>query len=265
MVNQIKTIMTKRSSLQRIGILVLFVALSACYSSETLDYLQSDQNRYTQPLRLTTYRVQPHDVLDIKVQSLDKEQVNFFNLNIVDNWRLDANPANTYLSGYPITPFGTINIAMLGEINVNGLTIDEITDVIQERIDEILVNATVSVKLISFKVSVLGDVKNPGTRYVYNTQNTIFEALSQAGDLNLSGKRHNVKIIRQEGNKSTVANLDLTNPSIIRSPYYFVHPNDVIYVETSKQNILRNNLSVFSVILSTVATSLLVFDFIQNN
>ena len=158
-----------------------------------------------------------------------------------------------------------INIAMIGEVKVSGLTVDEIRNLIQNKIDDLLVNATVSVKLTSFKISVLGDVQNPGTRYVYNNQFTIFEALSSAGDLNISGKRHNVKVIRQDGDKTTVANLDLKSPSIIRSPYYFMNPNDVVYVETSKQNIVRNNLSVFSIILSTVATSLLVFDFVQSN
>ena len=156
-------------------------------------------------------------------------------------------------------------MAMVGDIKVGGLTVEEIRGVIQDEIDQLLLNATVSVKLTSFKVSVLGDVQNPGTYYVYNTQSTIFEALSKAGDLNISAKRRNVKLIRQEGDKNTVVNMDLTDPSIIRSPYYLMHPNDVIYVETSKQNIVRNNLSLFSILLSAVATSLLVFDVVSNN
>lgn len=255
----------ERLDFKKLGILIGFVALSSCYSSSTLDYLQSENYQYTQPVRMTAYRVQAHDVLDIRVQSMDEEQVNFFNMKNVDNWRQAVDPATTFLTGYPINEEGMINVAMIGEIKVSGLTVDEIQDVVQSKIDELLVNATVSVKLTSFKISVLGDVANPGTRYVYNNQFTIFEALSSAGDLNISGKRHNVKIIRQNGDKTTVANLDLKNPSIIRSPYYFMHPNDVIYVETSKQNIVRNNLSVFSIILSTVATTLLVVDFVSTN
>ena len=249
----------------KLVILAGFILVSSCYSSKTLDYLQSDQYRYTQPVRMLPYKVQPHDVLDIRVQSMDEEQVNFFNMKNVDNWRQAVDPATTFLTGYPINEEGMINIAMIGEVKVDGLTVEEIRNLIQNKFDELLVNATVSVKLTSFKISVLGDVRNPGTRYVYNNQFTIFEALSSAGDLNISGKRHNVKVIRQEGDRTTVANLDLKSPSIIRSPYYFMNPNDVVYVETSKQNIVRNNLSVFSIILSTVATSLLVFDFVNNN
>lgn len=249
----------------KLAIFVGFVVLSSCYSSKNLDYLQSEEYRYSEPVISLPYKVQPNDVLDIKVQSMDPAQVAFFNLQNVDNWRQDANPANTFLTGYPINNEGMINIAMIGEVKVSGLTVEEIRNLVQSEIDELLVNATVSVRLTSFKISVLGDVKNPGTRYVYNNQFTIFEALSTAGDLNISGKRHNVKVIRQEEDKSTVANLNLKDPSIIRSPYYFMHPNDVIYVETSKQNIVRNNLSVFSIILSAVATSLLVFDVVRTN
>lgn len=250
---------------QKIAILIGFIVLSSCYSSKTLDYLQSEEYQYSQNVRMAAYKVQAHDVLDIRVQSMDEQQVNFFNMKNVDNWRQAVDPATTFLTGYPISEEGMINIAMIGEVEVVGLTVEEIRNKVQREIDELLLNATVSVKLTSFKISVLGDVRNPGTRYVYNNQFTIFEALSSAGDLNISGKRHNVKVIRQEGEKTTVANLDLKNPSIIRSPFYFMQPNDVVYVETSKQNIVRNNLSVFSIILSTVATSLLVFDFVSNN
>ncbi|MDH3697406.1 MAG: polysaccharide export protein [Flavobacteriaceae bacterium] len=252
-------------SWSKLCLLFLAVLMSSCYSSSDLDYLQSEQYRYTTPVRTTEYIVQPNDVLDIKVQSMDPEQVAFFNLDNIDNRRQNANPASMYLTGYSINKEGKIRMAMVGDIKVGGLTVEEIRGVIQDEIDQLLLNATVSVKLTSFKVSVLGDVQNPGTYYVYNTQSTIFEALSKAGDLNISAKRRNVKLIRQEGDKNTVVNMDLTDPSIIRSPYYLMHPNDVIYVETSKQNIVRNNLSLFSILLSAVATSLLVFDVVSNN
>ena len=155
-------------------------------------------------------------------------------------------------------------MAIVGELEVRDLKVEEIREVLQAEIDKYLLNAIVSVKLTSFKVSVLGDVKNPGTNYIYNTQATIFEALSGAGDLNISGKRKSVKLIRQQGDKSIVVNLDLTNPDIIRSPYYFLHPNDVLYVETSKENLFQKNLGVFSLVLSAISTTILVLSFNSN-
>ncbi len=251
--------------LSRISIFCGFALLSSCYSSRSLDYLQSNQLTYNRPLNPTVYKLQPNDVLDIKIQSRDLDQVNYFNTNKLDNRSQQANVASLFLTGYPIDQEGNIYLAEVGELKVSGLAIEEVREMLQTEINKYLLDATVSVKMISFKISVMGDVKEPGTRYVYNTQSTIFEALSAAGDLNLSAKRKNVRVIRQEGNKSTVATLDLRDPFIISSPYYFVYPNDVIYVETSKQNIVNNNLGVFAVILSAITTGILIWDFVDDS
>lgn len=239
--------------------------LSSCYTSRRVNYLQSDRQRMAMELHRTPYLVQPHDILDIKVKSRDQEQNALFNTTSNDNVRLQANPASNFLTGYPIDPEGKVKIAIVGELKVSNMTVEEIRDLVQSEIDKYLVDALVSVKLVSFKVSVLGDVKSPGTNYVFNTQSNIFEALSAAGDLNLSARRKDVKLIRQKGDESIVINLDLRDPSIITSPYYFLHPNDVIYVEPSKQNLVRNNLGIFTVLLSAISTGILVFDFVQNN
>ncbi|WP_171036959.1 polysaccharide biosynthesis/export family protein [Maribacter algarum] len=242
--------------------LILAFMLSSCYTSKGVDYLQSNQQTIILPLNKgEQYKIQPSDVLSIKVQSRDPEQTAFFNLTSIENRNFQANPASLFLSGYTVDPEGAINLAIVGELKVGGLNVDEIRDLVQVEIDKYLVNAAVTVQLTSFKVSVLGDVKNPGTNYIYNNQATIFEGLAAAGDLNLSAKRKKVKVIRQIGNESVVVNLDLTKPSIIKSPYYFLHPNDVIYVETSKPNIKQSNLGVLTLILSAITTTVLVLNF----
>jgi polysaccharide export outer membrane protein len=246
--------------MNKLVLLLLLLLVSSCYTSKKLDYLQSEEHTFTMPVRSSEYLVQPNDILNIKVQSRDPEQSAFFNITSIENRTNNANPASLFLTGYPVNNDGMINIAIVGEVKVSDLTVKEINDLVQSEIDKYLLNAVVLVKLTSFKISVLGDVKNPGTNYVYNTQSTIFEALSAAGDLNISAKRKNVKLIRQVGSRSTVVNLDLTQPSIIQSQYYFLHPNDVIYVETSKPNIFRNNLGVFTLIFSAISTALLIYN-----
>jgi len=245
--------------------LSLLFLLSSCYTSKNLDYLQSNSSHLKIPLQTSEYLVQANDILDIKVQSRDPEQTNFFNITSVDNRSNQANPASMFLTGYPVNSFGKINLAIVGELKVSGLTVNEIRSFVQLEIDKHLVNATVSVRITSFKISVLGDVKNPGTNYVFNTQSTILEALSAAGDLNITAKRKNIKLIRQIEDNSIVVKLDLTDPEIIKSPYYFLHPNDVIYVDTSKQNLasknIQNNLGIFSLILSAISTTVLVLSF----
>ncbi|MEO1013401.1 MAG: polysaccharide biosynthesis/export family protein [Bacteroidota bacterium] len=213
------------------------------------------------PIRPTKYLVQPNDILSIKVQSRDPEQSDFFNITTVENRNIQANPASLFLTGYTVNKEGMINLAIVGELKVSDLSVEEIRDLVQTEIDKYLLNATVSVDLTSFKVSVLGDVQNPGTNYVYNRQSTIFEALSAAGDLNFTAKRKKVKLIRQVGDVVKVVNLDLRDPGIIGSPYYFLHPNDVLYVDTSKPRVIQDNIRVFQVILSAITTSLLLLRF----
>jgi polysaccharide export outer membrane protein len=248
--------------------LLLLLVLSSCYTSKNVNYLQTEKEMLVVPIKKSDYYVQPHDVLNIKVKSKDAEQSAFFNLTTPQDRNVEPNPASLFVNGYPVNADGMIKMATVGEVKVSGLTVDEVRDLIQTEIDKYLINATVFVKLTSFKVSVLGDVKNPGTNYVYNTQTTIFEALSAAGDLNLSADRRKVKVIRQKGDASIVVNLDLTKPNIISSKYYFLHPNDVIYVDTSEENLAKNNiqsnLGVYSLILSAISTTILVVSFISN-
>ncbi|MBU2948035.1 polysaccharide biosynthesis/export family protein [Zobellia uliginosa] len=251
-------------SAQCIIIVLVTLSLTSCYTRRGVNYLQSTSEEMTLRLRPTEYTVQPNDVLDIKVQSRDPDQAAFFNISTVENRNLQANPASLFLNGYTVNKEGVINLAIVGELEVRDLKVEEIRNLLQTEIDKYLLNAIVSVKLTSFKVSVLGDVRNPGTNYIYNTQATIFEALSAAGDLNISGKRKNVKLIRQKGDKSIVVDLDLTSPDIISSPYYFLHPNDVLYVETSKENLFQKNLGVFSLVLSAISTTILVLSFNSN-
>lgn len=250
--------------MNKLFLLLIALSLSSCYSSRNLNYLQTTQKSLNIPIIPTEYRVQPNDVLSIKVQSKDPEQSSFFNITTVENRNIEANPASLFLTGYTVDTDGMINLAIVGELKVSDLTVEEIRDKVQFEIDKYLVNAMVSAKLTSFKISVLGDVRNPGTNYIYNTQATIFEALSAAGDLNISAKRNNIKVIRQEGDKSKVVSLDLTDPSIIQSPYYFLKPNDVLYVDKSKSGIAQSNLGVFSLILSAITTTILVLNFTSN-
>jgi polysaccharide export outer membrane protein len=243
--------------------ILLLYLMSSCYTAKDLNYIQSDSSYLEIPMHTTEYLVQVSDILDIKVQSRDPEQADFFNNTKIDNRNNQVNQASMFLSGYPVDNDGKINLAIVGELKVSGLTVKEIRNLIQIEIDKYLLNATVSVKITSFKISVLGDVKNPGTNFVYDTQSTLFEAISAAGDLNPTALRK-VKLIRQVGDNTIVVKLDLTDPDIIRSPYYFMQPNDVIYVDTSEQNIKntnsRNNLQIYAVILSAITTGILVIN-----
>ena len=256
---------TGRLILNVARVLPILLLLSSCYTAKNVNYLQDVHDQIIVNLRPLTYVVQPNDVLSIQVQSRDPDQAVFFNSNAAENRNLQANPASFFLTGYTVNTQGMVNLAIVGELKVSDMTVEEINDLVQGEINKFLLNAIVSVKLTSFKISVLGDVRNPGTNYIYNSQATIFEALSAAGDMNFSAKRTDVKLVRQEGEVSRVVNLDLTSPAIINSPYYFLHPNDVLYVETSKPNLANSNLGIPTLILTAISTTVLILNFTRNN
>jgi len=251
--------------MNKFSLLFLLILVSSCYSLKKVSYLQSEENVLAIPNNPIIYLVQPNDILNIRVQSLDPEQSAFFNISSTENSRIQANDASLFLSGYSVNQDGNISLPIVGEIKVSGLTVEAIRELIQDEINKYLLDAIVIVKLTSYKISVLGDVGRPGTNFVYNNQATIFEALSAAGDANISANRRNIRLIRQIGGKSYVIKMDLTDPKIIESPYYFLLPNDVIYVETSKENLFRNNLVLITVTFTAISTGLLILNFVQTN
>jgi polysaccharide export outer membrane protein len=247
---------------------ILIVLFSSCYTVKKVNYLKSSENVLSLPNNPIDYLVQPNDILNIRVQSLDPDQSNFFNIDARaagGGGGFQFNDAALFLSGYSVNQEGIINLPIVGQMKVNGLTVEDIRIMVQNEINKYLVDAIVLVKLTSYRITVLGEVKNPGTFFIYNTQATIFEALSRAGDANLEANLKNIRLIRKVDDKSYVIKLDLTEPDIIESPYYFLLPNDAIYVETSREALFRSNLVLLSTTFAAISAGLLILNFIQNN
>jgi len=252
--------------MNKIYIPFLVFLLSSCYTVKKVNYLQSDENVMSLPNNPVNYLVQPNDILNISVQSLDPDQSAFFNIDPArGGGGFQVNDAALYLSGYSVNPDGIINLPIVGQLKVSGLTVEAIRIMVQNEINKYLVDAIVLVKLTSYRITVLGEVGNPGTVYIYNTQATIFEALSRAGDANLQANLRNVRLIRQIDGKSYIIKLDLRDPKFIESPYYFLLPNDAIYVETSKEALFRDNLVLLSTTFAAISAGLLILNFIQSN
>ncbi|HSM24757.1 MAG TPA: polysaccharide biosynthesis/export family protein [Anaerolineaceae bacterium] len=214
-----------------------------------------------------SYRVQVNDVLNIQVQSTDPDVAGLFNLGGVNNDVRWADPGILFLTGYSVAIDGTIKLPIIGNINVVNKTIGEVQDLVQLEVDKFIIGATVNAKIVSFKVTVLGEVARPGMHYIFNGQATIFEALGMAGDITPIGRRDAVKLIRQNTASTTeVVLVDLTNPQLIVSPYYYVQPNDVLYAEPFKQNTDRTNielLTIAGILFGFVSTTLLILNFVN--
>jgi len=168
------------------------------------------------------------DLLNINVAALEPEAAIPFNLYETQS---ATNPQPLL---YLVDVDGNINFPVIGKIKVSGLSSQELTDLLEEKLSVYINNPIVNIRLKNFKVTVLGDVKQPGTYSVENERISIVEAIGLAGDLNIQGKRKTVKLIRVENGKRKIINIDLTNKALFNSPYFYLTQNDVIYVDPNK-------------------------------
>ncbi len=182
--------------------------------------------------------IQPQDRIAIVVSARDPELAAMFNLTRATNFinSEGGNVSNGSLMGYVVDNNGDINMAGLGKIHVAGLNRWELSNhVRQELIDrEYLKDPVVSVDFMNFKVSVLGEVKSPGTYNIVGDKVTILQALSLAGDLSIMGNRDNITVLREEGEERSFYHLDIRDTRIFDSPAYYLQQNDVVYVYPNK-------------------------------
>ena len=214
----------------------------------------------------TVYRIQPNDILSIKVKSsTDADVSDLFNITTTTQVSQFSSPGNLYLEGYSVDQFGKITLPILGPLTVKDLSLEQVQELIQANANKYLKNAIVIVKLISFKITVLGEVNSPGYYYVYNNQATILEGLGLAGDLTQFGSRKNVKLIRQLPTGSEVVLLDLRDPKVLNSKYFFLMPNDVLYVEPFRARSKKMNLDNLTLVFSAATTAILILNYLDNN
>lgn len=214
----------------------------------------------------SVYRIQPNDILSIKVKSSTDAQVSdIFNITTTSQVVQVSSPGSLYVEGYSVDEYGKVTLPILGALTVKDLSMEEVQNLIQTNANKYLKNAIVIVKLMSFKITVLGEVNNPGYHYVYNNQATILEALGLAGDLTQYGSRKNIKLIRQVPTGSEVVLLDLRDPALLKSKYFFLMPNDVLYVEPFRAKAKKTNLENLSLLFSAATTAILILNYLDNN
>ena len=249
--------------------LLLALALfgSSCVRNKDYIYLQSSENSdsiFIEYSKVPEYLIQFNDVLRITIKSVDPKVTDLFNLYGNVNPMFGGGGVQQtgdpfYMIGYPVDDSGMINLPVLGKIYVRGFTVDEITVIIQKEVDRFLNGAYVNVQIGGIRYAVLGEVSRPGKFTVLQNRLTIFEAIAQAGDLNTVANRHEVQIIRQFPQGAQVVKVDLTSRDIIKSPYYFVRPNDIIYVQPLKARELGTGLTAQQTLQTIVLSiSLLV-------
>lgn len=182
--------------------------------------------------------IQPKDMLSIVVSSRNPELVAMFNLPVVSyqaGSEIVSSGYNQRLMGYVVDNDGMIDFPVLGPINVSGLTRWELSELIKSKLLDggLLSDAVVTVEFMNFKVSVIGEVNNPGTFTIEGDKVTVLQAISLARDLTIFGERENVTVIRERDGQRTMYEINLCDVSMFQSPAYYLQQNDVVYVQPS--------------------------------
>lgn len=259
--------------LHTIKIYTIFLLLIVLGSSCANDFLKKKQILYLQgkettykKYELEEYLIQPRDQLAINLSSLDIKMTNYFNRENSSGLRVNqSDPASLYRSSYAVSDSGTIDLPIVGTLKVAGNTVESIEKMIAEKMSVYLKDFSVSVKLTNFRVTVLGEVGNPGTYYFYEKKVTLLQAISMAGGMNDYSNVSKVRILREYEDKAETFVLDMKSPDVVSQQQFLLRQGDVVYVEPLKSKVFRNNsatlsliVSVISVISSTITTIILI-------
>ncbi len=247
-------------------LLLLPFLLAGCQSYKKVPYFQNVEvvNEVEQQEKLYDAKIMPKDLLTIVVSCTNPELAIPFNLTVASNAGI-AVSTSSYVTTHPVLqPYlvdneGNINFPVLGELKLGGLTKREAEQLIIDKLKPYMKETPiVTVRMVNYKISVIGEVTRPGTFTISNEKVNLLEALAMAGDMTVYGLRDNVKLIREDANgKQQIVTLDLNKAETILSPYYWLQQNDIVYVTPNKAK-ARNSDVGNSTSLWFSATSILV-------
>jgi len=253
--NAIRHISCKTSSI----LALLSLGLMSCNSYEKVLYFQDLDKSATHKEVINNYAplsIQTEDILEINISSLSPEASAIFSFS-----SSAGTSGSSAGSQYLVDHSGQINFPMLGSLKVAGLTTAELREQMRSKLLSYLKEPIVNIRILNFKVSVIGDVASPGVYNVANEKITIPEVLSMAGDLQVTAKRNNVLLVReQDGNRQFIP-IDLTK-NIFQSPYYYLKNNDLIYVQPDRSKVGATS-KTFNIVASVISITAIVIQLLR--
>jgi polysaccharide biosynthesis/export protein len=244
--------------------------LHSCAVPKNITYFKDVADTTKQRMvDLTAYStpvIQPDDILQITVQTLDPSTTAIMNQQNAANAPATGNSSTPTpgavtgpnVSGYLVDKDGFISLPMIGKLLVKGKTTDKVRDEIQEKVATFYKDPVVNVRFANFKITVLGEVARPSSYIMPNEKVTLLDALGVAGDLTIYGKRENILLIRQKGDQKEFVRLNLNESRLFASPYYYLQQGDVIYVEPNKSKVTASdgarlrNITIASSVISVL-------------
>lgn len=231
-----------------ICILLLSSGMTSCLTYKQIVNFQDgedlDSSRIDSITNAIVLRLQPDDVLQINISSYEAQEAAKFNMIDIASQMMNArSTGGSNVSepfGYRVDTRGNIDMPVIGQVYVKDLTLEELRDLIYKKVEETgyLKELSVQVRYVSFRITILGEVNAPGVYTITNNKLSILDAVGLAKDVSVFSNRDNILIIREEDGKRTFGRIDLKTKAVFQSPYYYLQPNDIVYVEPHKSRIL---------------------------
>ncbi|MBT5274176.1 MAG: hypothetical protein HOL74_05050 [Flavobacteriales bacterium] len=241
-----------------IYILLFLFTFSSCITNRDLEYIRSSKEIKNAKANKHDYRLQMGDLISIQINTTTEQQHDFFNKENLANSQLMMQ--NPYLYGYIIKEDGNLDLPSFGKVRAEGFTLQELENVIRKIAESYFESPIVKLNIINFKISILGEVNNPGTFKIIDPEVNILYALSLSGDMTQFGNRRKVKVIRNENELNRVFYVDLTKKGVLNNADFMLQPHDIIYVSPLRKKFYAfNNISnIVSMSLSAVTLFLLI-------
>lgn len=251
-------------------LLSVILITDSCVSRKKLTYLQfsdkSSESEYLDAKRTSVtpaaYKVMPYDNLYIRVITPDPQWSALFNATPSGQGGTVTEESASLL-GYTVDLDGNIEIPYVGKVEVEGKTLSEIKSELDETFKDYVTDASITVRLVNNYVTLLGEVRAPGRHQLSKDRINVLEAISMAGDLNEFSNRQKVQLIRPSPYGPIIKEFSLTDRRILTSEYFYIMPNDIIYVKPMAGKTFQANASVYSLLFSTITTALVIVQFFR--
>lgn len=244
-------------------------SVTSCVPVKKMVYLQSEEEITEKVFKYQKeeYKLQVNDILDVKIRSMNEEANKLFSNQATQGQQamqvgVQGGGDVYYMTGFTVNANGAIELPYIGEVNIIGKTLEEAKAAIDEQVARLFKTYYLQVKLGGIRFATLGEFKRSGKHVILQNQATIYEAIAAAGDLSPLAKRDEIRLIRQYPEGTKIHTINLLDQSIIGSPYYFIQPNDVLYVEPLPQKAYGFGVTgaqTITTLISSLSSSLALY------
>lgn len=246
-----------------LAILAIPLILGSCITYEKTAYLQDiPQEAPLEAFQIKAYTLQPGDMVFVRFLSIDPNATNMFNVQKGNTAMTVQNEVAMQLQSFLVNTDGTMDLPFIGNVEAKGKTLYEVKVKIKAELDGLLNDADVVVKLVNKKISVLGEVNRPGQYFIYRDNITIYEALAMAGDVKDFGDRTRIRLIRNTPSGPLVKTFSTLDQGALTQEN-LVMPNDILFVDPMKEKVFGFKEVPWSLLLSTVSTTILLLNYIN--